>query len=71
VADVQDPQDATAFALRSAAFDTSPAVVGGKVLIGNRDGCFYAFDAKSGQLAWHYRAEGPISYSEIEDARNS
>lgn len=53
-----------------AGFDTSPLVIsdsstGNKplVLIGNRDGKFYAFDGDTGAVKWSYTAVAPIKYS--------
>jgi outer membrane protein assembly factor BamB len=50
-----------------AAFDTNPVVADGRVLLGCRDGYFYAFDAATGSLLWSYRADGPISFSAAYD----
>jgi outer membrane protein assembly factor BamB len=36
--------------------DSSPSVVKGRVLFGSADGWVYAVDARSGQLAWRFRA---------------
>ena len=50
-----------------AGYRTSPLVAESLVLLGNRDGAFYAVHAhaapKQGTLAWRYQTEGPINYS--------
>lgn len=56
-----------AFAGASAGYDTNPLVVDGRVLLGNRDGAFYAVGAhgtaQAGQLLWKYETGGPIHLS--------
>jgi outer membrane protein assembly factor BamB len=49
-------------------FSTNPLVVEGKVLLGSREGYFYALDQNSGSLLWQYPPAGqaplaPILYS--------
>ena len=47
-------------------FDTNPLVVDSLVLIGNRDGYFYAVYSEgpqAGQEAWKYQTDGPIDFS--------
>jgi outer membrane protein assembly factor BamB len=39
-------------------FQSSPAVAGGMVYIGSRDGFLYAFDAASGERKWRYDHKG-------------
>jgi len=50
-----------------AGYRTSPLVAENLVLLGNRDGTFYAVHAhgtpKQGTLAWTYPTEAPINYS--------
>ena len=50
-----------------AVFDTNPVVADGKVMLGNRDGYFYAIwaneDSRRGQLAWSYQTGAPIRFS--------
>jgi outer membrane protein assembly factor BamB len=50
-----------------AGYRTGPLVAENLVLLGNRDGTFYAVHAhgtpKQGTLAWKYQTEGPINYS--------
>ena len=41
-------------------FSTAPIIAEGKVLIGGRDGYFYALDAGSGQILWRYNVGKPI-----------
>ncbi len=41
-------------------YDTSPAVADGLVLLGGRDGVFYAFSAETGGAAWTLATGGPI-----------
>lgn len=41
-------------------FSTSPLVAEGLVLVGGRDGVFYAIDAETGKIAWTLRTGGPI-----------
>lgn len=41
-------------------FAAAPIVGGGLVLIGSRDGRFYALDARDGRLAWSVATGGPI-----------
>lgn len=57
-----------------AGYRTSPLVAENLVLLGNRDGTFYAVHAhgtpKQGTLAWKYQTEGPINYwSRIQGRR--
>ncbi|MCC7162924.1 MAG: PQQ-binding-like beta-propeller repeat protein [Anaerolineae bacterium] len=51
-------------------YDTNPLVIQDSftsnkpiILIGNRDGFFYALDAVTGAKLWSYQTQGPISYS--------
>jgi hypothetical protein len=47
-------------------FDTNPLIVGDKVMLGNRDGSFYAVYTQgtlTGTLAWKYSTQGPIHYT--------
>ena len=50
-----------------AGYRTNPLVAENLVLLGNRDGAFYAIHAhatpKQGTLAWKYQTEGPINCS--------
>jgi hypothetical protein len=50
-----------------AGYRTNPLVVDGRVMLGNRDGWFYAIkdndDPNAGELAWKYRTDGPILHS--------
>jgi len=34
-------------------WDSSPALMGGRILIGSADGCVYSFEAATGQQLWH------------------
>ncbi len=51
----------------NAGYRTSPLVADGLVMLGNRDGWFYAVkavgDPNAGKLAWKYQTGGPINYS--------
>lgn len=55
------------FDAAKAGYRTNPLVVNDLVLLGNRDGWFYAIHAhgtpNQGQLAWKYKTDGPINYS--------
>lgn len=57
-----------------AGFETNPLVVGDKVLLGSRDGYFYAIYAegssRAGTLAWKFKTGGPILFSAAYDAGN-
>ena len=44
-----------------AGYDTNPLVVENLVILGNRDGSLYAIHAQSGQLAWKFTTDAPIS----------
>ena len=50
-------------------YDTSPAVAEGLVLLGGRDGLFYAFAADSGAQQWTIPTEGPIRTTAAVDAK--
>jgi hypothetical protein len=56
-----------AFDGAGAGYRTNPLVAENLVLLGNRDGAFYAVHAhgtpKQGTLAWKHQTEGPINYS--------
>lgn len=45
-----------------AGFQTNPLCVNGLILLGSRDGIFYAFNT-TGQIAWWYDVGSPILYS--------
>jgi len=51
----------------AAGYRTNPVVAEGLVLLGNRDGAFYAVGAhggaRQGKLAWKYQTDAPINYS--------
>jgi hypothetical protein len=51
------------FSGASAGYVTNPVVADGKVMLGSRDGSFYALNAASGQLVWKYQTGGPINFS--------
>ncbi len=56
-----------------AGFQTSPVVANNKVMLGNRDGYFYAIHAtggNAGQLAWRFKTDGPILYSAALNGSN-
>lgn len=40
---------------------SSPVVADGRVYFGGQDGAFYAVDLETGELAWKFDAEGPIT----------
>lgn len=51
------------FVEAEAGFETNPLVINQTVFAGNRDGYFYALDAKTGALIWRYETGGPILHS--------
>jgi outer membrane protein assembly factor BamB len=55
------------FSGAGAGYSTNPLVVDGKVLLGNRDGYFYAIGehgtTQQGQLVWKYKTDGFIDIS--------
>ncbi len=55
------------FAGAAAGYSSNPLVVDGRILIGNRDGGFYAISAQGtstpGRLEWKFQAGGPILFS--------
>jgi outer membrane protein assembly factor BamB len=46
-----------------AGFETNPLVINNRIYAGNRDGYFYALDARTGNLIWSYPTDGPILFS--------
>lgn len=46
-------------------FMSSPAVAGGKVVIGNHDKKVYCFDAKTGSVLWTFQTQGKIESSPV------
>jgi outer membrane protein assembly factor BamB len=48
---------------RAGAFNSSPIVVKDTVLIGDDNGIFYALDAETGALKWHYPKAGSLAGS--------
>jgi outer membrane protein assembly factor BamB len=41
---------------------SSPAVSGGKVVVGGADGVIYSVDASTGKEAWHYQTGSPLLF---------
>ena len=48
---------------RWVSIDSSPIVVGKRILVGSSDGNLYELDARSGKELWRFEAGGPISAS--------
>ncbi len=40
--------------------EATPVIAGGRVFVGSQDGNFYAIDLESGELAWSFKADGPV-----------
>ena len=40
--------------------DSSPVIVGSRVLVGSDDGNVYGLDCKTGQVVWQFRAGGRV-----------
>ncbi|PIR43764.1 hypothetical protein COV24_00805 [candidate division WWE3 bacterium CG10_big_fil_rev_8_21_14_0_10_32_10] len=55
----------------AAGFNTNPLVIDTKVFLGNRDGYMYALDQSNGTLLWHFKTEGPITFSAAANLDNS
>ncbi|MFN3980422.1 MAG: PQQ-binding-like beta-propeller repeat protein, partial [Caldilinea sp.] len=49
--------------IAGAGFETNPLVIGDTIYSGNRDGFFYALDARTGNLKWRYRTDDSIQFS--------
>lgn len=49
--------------IAGAGFETNPLVIGDTIYSGNRDGFFYALDARTGNLKWRYKTDDSIQFS--------
>lgn len=51
--------------LRRARTSSSPAVVGGAVYVGAKDGYLYALDARTGAVSWRFRTRNDVDSSPV------
>ncbi len=49
--------------IAGAGFETNPLIINDMIYAGNRDGNFYALDARTGEFIWKYQTNDAIYYS--------
>ena len=58
------------FTVKEGQFDSTPAIVGDRVYIGDADGTLFALNLKTGKEVWRFKDEGVIGFSASPAVRN-